>query len=145
MMREEFETCSHGFCNKIHMSRGTKFLLQFVRSVGTPTLCHYIIIWKTSCGHKLIPRKDKKTAINCMKTDKAKVKHIYVFSRGYIEKTFFFPASIVLYLHRNYSGTCVFKEVVISCQTFYKSFLTAVDGNPATPAMNDLQCVDPTE
>lgn len=60
-----------------------------------------------------------------------------------ISKNLFLSASSVLYLHRNYSGTCVFKEVVISCQTFYKSFLTAVDGNPATPAMNDLQCLDP--
>lgn len=54
-------------------------------------------------------------------------------------------ASIVLYLRRTYSGTCVFKEVAISCQIFYESFLTAVDGNPSISAMNDLQCLDPRE
>lgn len=70
---------------------------------------------------------------------------VCIFKRFSLKRKKKLSASIVLYLHRNYSGTCVFKEVAISCEFFYKSFLAAVDGNPATPAMNNLQYLDPSE
>lgn len=37
------------------------------------------------------------------------------------------------------------KKLQFPVNFFYKSFLAAVDGNPATPAMNNLQYLDPSE
>lgn len=53
------------------------------------------------------------------------------------------PFHLLWYLLRNYSGTWLFKEVSIFCQIPPpQSFQTAIDRNPATPAMNDLHCLE---
>lgn len=117
-------------------AKGVMYLgIWAVRSMGTKTslslhnhLKNFLLICVNS-------RKDKKTAINCMKIEGANMNYMYVFFKDYLKKKKkkVLSVSIVRYLHWNYSGTCVFKDVAISCQIFYKSFLAAVEGNPATP------------
>lgn len=70
------------------------------------TLCHYIVIWKTSCWHTFTPRKDKKTATNCMKIDGAKVKRMYVFLRDYLKNKCAFCQHCVVFTQKLLRHMC---------------------------------------
>lgn len=137
---------SRAWCKR-HMSRAKCVMylgIWAVRSMGTKTslslhnhLKNFLLICVNS-------RKDKKTAINCMKIEGANMNYMYVFFKDYLKKkkksafcqhcTVF---TLKLFRHMCFQRRCNFLS------DFLQILSSSCRGKSSHSTMNDLQCLDP--